>query len=513
MKKGKLKNRVVAVVLSLSMALGTASFLTACSQQKEPDPTPGTTVVTPVDPTPTPTPEPTPTPVVEKVLASSIYDSAFDGVDFTNNYVDAFTSAIEQKYSISSLDNLNLAEIEFDRNGKVVFTFEKYDDTTKRYEEDSLTFIGDTTGMETFYNMSQSTAEVVNNVLTKNGVAENTQVEKDSDLYDALVNDFALLRAEYDSGKTAFSTMSFDKNAEAEYVSVSSIVDEIFADIDVDADLKNIAQHILDVRYTTGPILKKVYAVDFDKENNKLCFVHYRGLDNSKTLGKSSISLDMKSNAEFVNLVEDKESAIKSVLSENETSLDSQVKKNSSFEQDIRNDLTTLKNKYLEQKTNLLNENDKSNVSCSYLYERIKDLTSDRKYEGDEEFIELGIELNDLAKALVTNTKGTGYDNVTGWTADDIIATYSQGQPPEGWDNTTGYNEVTLCVLTTKGVKSYVVGLRSYIEPNPYGLVINDSEKVESVTETNIYTYSDNTIVYDANGERIEISQDNTKTK
>lgn len=104
-----------------------------------------------------------------------------------------------------------MAEIEFDQNGKVVFTFDKYDDTTKRFEEDSLTFTGDTTGMETFYNMSQNTTEVVNDVYTKNGVTATTQVEKDSDLYNSLVNDFASLRAEYDSGKTAFSTMSFDK--------------------------------------------------------------------------------------------------------------------------------------------------------------------------------------------------------------------------------------------------------------------------------------------------------------
>lgn len=506
MKKGNLKKKIIAGILTLSMALGTASFLTACSQQKEPDPTPGTTVVTPVKPTPTPSPEPTPTPVVEKVLASSIYDSAFDGVDFTNNYVDAFTSAIEQKYSISSLDNLNLAEIEFDRNGKVVFTFEKYDDTTKRYEEDSLTFIGDTTGMETFYNMSQSTAEVVNNVWTKNGVAENTQVEKDSDLYDALVNDFALLRAEYDSGKTAFSTMSFDKNAEAEYVTVSSIVNEIFADIDVDADLKEISQHILEVRYTTVQTSERIYAVEFDKENNKLWFVSVKAnVDGDQSLIKSSISLDVANNSEFINFVEDKENTIKSVLSENETNLDSQVKKNSSFEQDIKKDLTTLKNKYSAQKTALLNENNKSNISCSYLYDRIEDMTS------DSEFVELGIELNDLAKALATNKNGTGYDNVTGWTVDDIVTTYSEGQG--GWSNTTGGNTVRVCVLTTKGVKSYVIGLKSYIEPNPYGLIIDDSEKVKSITETNLYTYSDNAIIYNANGRRIEKTQENIKSK
>lgn len=506
MKKGNLKKKIIAGILTLSMAFSTASFLTACSQ-KEPDPTPGTTVVTPVDPTPTPSPEPTPTPVVEKVLASSIYDSAFDGVDFTNNYVDAFTSAIEQKYSISSLDNLNLAEIEFDRNGKVVFTFEKYDDTTKRYEEDSLTFTGDTTGMETFYNMSQSTAEVVNNIYAKNGVEGTSQVEKDSDLYDALVNDFALLRAEYDSGKTAFSTMSFDKNTEAEYVSVSSIVNEIFADIDVDADLKNIAQHILEVRYTTVQTSERIYAVEFDKENNKLWFVSAKANTDGQSLVKSSISLDVANNSEFVNLVEDKESAIKSVLSEKETSLDSQVKKNSTFEQSIKNNLKSLKNKYLAQKTTLLNENSRSNVSCSYLYDPIKNMTS------DSEFVELEIELNDLAKALATNTKGTGYDNVTGWTADDIVTTYSKGQYVGGWDNMKGYNEVYLCVLTTKGVKSYVVGLKSYIEPNPYELIIEDSEKVVSITESNVYTYNDNTIIYDANGQRVANNQENTKTK
>lgn len=505
MKKGNLKKKIIAGILTLSMAFSTASFLTACSQ--EPDTTPGTTVVTPVEPTPTPSSEPTPTPVVEKVLASSIYDSAFDDVDFTNNYVDAFTSAIEQKYSISSLDNLNLAEIEFDRNGKVVFTFEKYDDTTKRYEEDSLTYTGDTTGMETFYNMSQNTAEVVNDVWTKNGVEGTSQVEKDGDLYNTLVNDFASLRAEYDSGKTAFSTMSFDKNAEAEYVSVSSIVNEIFADIDVDADLKEISEHILEVKYPTAQTTKKIYAVEFDKENNKLWFVSVKAINSSgnQTLVKSSISLDVANNSEFINFVEDKESAIKSVLSENETSIDSQVKKNSSFEQDVRNDLTTLKNKYLSQKTALLSENDKSNVSCSSLYD-IKDIMV-----RDEEFAELGIELNDLAKALATNTKGTGYDNVTGWTADDIVTTYSQGQA--GWNNTTGYNSVKICVLTTNGVKTYSISLQSYINPNPYELIVEDSEKVVSITESSLYTYSNNTIIYNENGQRIKNNQENTKTK
>lgn len=501
MKKGNLKKKIIAGILTLSMAFSTASFLTACSQ-KEPDPTPGTTIETPVNPTPIPD---TPTPVVEKVLASSIYDSAFDGVDFTNNYVDAFTSAIEQKYSISSLDNLNLAEIKFDKNGKIVFTFDKYDDTTKRYEEDSLTFTGDTTGMKTFYNMSQSTAEVVNNIYTKNGVEGTSQVEKDSSLYDALVNDFASLRAEYDSGKTAFSTMSFDKNAETEYVSVSSIVNEIFADIDVDVDLKNISQHILEVKYPTAQTTKKIYAVEFDKENNKLWFVSVKAdVDSEQSLIKSSISLDVANNSEFINFIEDQEGTIKSILSENETSIDSQVKKNSSFEQDIKNDLTTLKNKYSAQKTALLSENDKSNVSCSYLYS-IKDITK------DEEFVELGIELNDLAKALVTNTKGTGYDNVIGWTADDIVTTYSQGQT--GWNNTTSRNSVKICVLTTKGVKTYSIALQSYIDPNPYELIIEDSEKVVSITESSIYTYSENAIIYNANGQRVANNQENTKTK
>ncbi len=397
-----------------------------------------------------------------------------------------------------------MAEIEFDKNGKVVFTFDKYDDTTKRFEEDFLTFTGDTTGMETFYNMSQSTSKTVNDIYAKYGVTATTQVEKDSDLYNSLVNDFALLRAEYDSGKAAFSTMSFDKNAEAEYVTVSSIVNGVFAGIDVDADLKEISQHILEVRFTTIQTSEKIYSVEFDKENNRLWFVSAKVHDGYRSLVKSSISLDVANNSEFINLVEDKESAIKAVLLENETSIDSQVKKNSSFEQDIKNDLTTLKNKYSAQKTTLLNENDKTNVSCSYLY-NIEDITR------DEEFVELGIELNDLAKALATNTNGTGYDNVTGWTADDIVTTYSEGQ--SGWSNTTGSCTVRVCVLTTKGVKSYVLGLKSYIEPNPYGLIIDDSEKVKSLTETNLYTYSDNAIIYNANGQRIEYSQENIKSK
>lgn len=270
--------------------------------------------------------------------------------------------------------------------------------------------------------------------------------------------------------------------------------------------MKEISQHILEVRFPTIPTSEKIYAVEFDKENNKLWFVSVKAdVDSDQSLIKSSISLDVANNSEFINFVEDKENTIKSVLSENETSLDSQVKKSSSFEQDIKNDLTTLKNKYSAQKTTLLNENDKTNVSCSYLYDRIEDMTR------DEEFVELGIELNDLAKALATNTNGTGYDNVTGWTVDDIVTTYSEGQG--GWSNTTGGNTVRVCVLTTKGVKSYVIGLRSYIEPNPYGLIIDDSEKVTSITETNLYTYSDNAIIYNANGQRIENSQENIKSK
>jgi hypothetical protein len=113
---------------------------------------------------------------------------------------------------------------------------------------------------------------------------------------------------------------------------------------------------------------------------------------------------------------------------------------------------------------------------------------------------ELGItSMNAFAEALLNNKNGEGYDKVTGWTSDDVIATYVGGFSSENIYGVSGFD--ILIMLDTGIIKTRIETTReNNSNEDRYKMLLEDDNKVEVIEVNQVINYENNSMIFDSNG-------------
>lgn len=426
-----------------------------------------------------------------------VVDSVFKGYDFDLNYKTTLANALIN--TVEDASNMKIKNTTFvidETNGEVVVSIEKTNPITNWAQYGEIKLVGDTTGIATFLEMSSDKDEIIAEVLVANGLSLSGSIEKDSEAHKALLSDLQILKTDYDMSRKEFENSTFIDLTPREQVAVVDIVNSVFGDVDFYEDLSDCAQAALTAR-SANYELKKLHVVDFvlDTEGNISYYVNvYNKKQNSTTLRKINMLVNTDELPEYVGLSMDFEKTISDYLATKELTIHSTVDKGSRMEEELREELLAMKENYYAQKQQLI--------------EITKDETAYFGLAGyhaftTSELAELGIEdTNAFAEALLNNTAGTGYENVTGWTMDDVVATYV-GECST-WNGITKYCDFRVYVVTDKGINSVLVGVTSENVENFYSFLINNSENSQVVIQEEVVMFSENAVVFDEDGNMVE---------
>jgi len=480
-KKGSIKNKIIAGILTIAMGLTSFGILSSCGQTNNP-------------PVNDPPPIVNPTPAEEKVVVSSVVNDYFGTRNFANEFNSSLLAVASKKVDADDIKSVELVSFEKAKTGKIVLNV-KYKDGLN-LEDDELTYNGDTTAFEDFYNLSTNKTAVINAILADNEVSLTDEIVKDSAKHTAIKTDCADEIAKYDAQKTLFEGVSADsitvKEDPApivEYVTVQSLVDQVFAGINFDANLKETMKKIVQTRSATRDI-NKYLAFDFSISNSGMVTIivdDYNTTTQSQLVSKYTINTDTTKLANYLTLSKDFEGMINKMLEDENVTLQTQIVKDSAEQNAILNGLNTLKTKYTQEKT-LLESTAKTDIKASGLI--------DPAQFDSTKMQELGItSMNDFAKALLNNKKGEGYDQVTGWTMDDVIATYVGELSAENIEYKGSFDVV---IVTKTGLIRYNVGTqRTYGDTtNRYSMFLSDNPNTSIAGIENLVTYSNNSIIY-----------------
>ena len=256
-KKKGLKQKIVVGLLTLAMSVSSLGILSSCGQSNNPPSNDPPSII-----------EPLPNPVEEKVVVSNVVNEYFGNRDFRKEFDNSLAVVASKKVDVENIKSVELVSFEKGKSGNFVLNVKNKDELN--LEDDELTFNGDTTAFGDFYNLSINQTAVVNAILADNEVVLTDEIVKDSAKHTAIKGDCADEIAKYDAQKTLFEGISADsitvKEDPApivEYVTVQSLVDQVFAGIDFDANLKDTAEKIIK---TKAPInnVNKIFAIDFE---------------------------------------------------------------------------------------------------------------------------------------------------------------------------------------------------------------------------------------------------------
>lgn len=285
---------------------------------------------------------------------------------------------------------------------------------------------------------------------------------------------------------------------EDQYVTVREIVDEVFAGIDFDANIKGTIETLFKTKMLEKMELAKVLAFDYEIGTDGKFAYYFENFDTSINKSKvliHTVNADTTKLQTYLEMSKDFEGYIASCLEENNLDFSSTVMGGAADEIELRSKLNNIKSQYLEQKS-AIEATNKQNIMMNILFASPTTLT-------DAHMAELGItDYNAFANMLLTNQNTEGLDQVTGWTMEDVIATYISDFSAEGIDYSSGAN---ILVVTNAGIYQYEMRtVRSYGDTTDrYSMLLNDSEKTRLKTIEQKAIYSENAVVYDENGERI----------
>ncbi len=488
-KKSGLKQKIVVGILTLAMGISSLGIFSSCGQTNNP-------------PTNNPPPIVNPTPVEEKIEVSSVINGYFGNRNFADEFNNSLVAVASKKVNAEDIKSVELISFEKGKTGSFVLNV-KYKDGLE-LEDDELTYNGDTTAFDDFYNFSINKTAVINAILTDNEVALTDEIVKDSAKHTSINTDCADEIAKFDTQKALFEGISADsitvKEDPApivEYVTVQSLVDQVFAGIDFDANLKETINTLITTKsnlYTT----EKIHAFDFNVgANGNVTFVAEVGSTKSttKTVTKFSINSDTTKLANYLTLSKNFEGMITKMLEDENVTLQTQIVKDSTEQSDILNGLNGLKTKYTQEK-DLLDATAKADIKTTVL------LTPAQFDSAKMKELEI-TSMNDFAEALLNNTKGEGYDQVSGWTIDDVITTYVGELSAENIEYKGGFN---ILLLTKNGIKLVGIGTQRYYgaTESGYEMFLSDNPNANLRTVENIVEYSNNSIIYEENENNIE---------
>lgn len=270
------------------------------------------------------------------------------------------------------------------------------------------------------------------------------------------------------------------------YVKAGDVVSDVLGDIDVEADIQEVAHAIVGTRAPTYTI-DKVLSVDVS-DGNFIIYTTGGVSGDLSTIRSFSVPYDV--NSSFFECLVDMDSEINTLLSSKEINMSSQIEENSSVHNELVAALESFESNY-ESSKNSISSTAKVDISTTQVFNF--DVLS------QDTMIELGItDMNDFSKALLNNTRGAGYEKVTSFTEDDIISTYvNTPTSPAASD----YATYSIFIVTKNGmveVKPKVTGSVA----QAYSKLLNNSADVEIQSSTDVIVYSESSIVY-RNGNRV----------
>lgn len=481
MKDKKLGKKLLALTLAGTIAMSTGAIFSACGQ-KDPPPTnpPGTELPGPEDQT-------------EKVAVATILNEYFASRDLASELNASLKAVASKKVEGNDVKSVEVVSFEKGTNGKIVLNV-KYKDELS-LEDDELTITADTTKIADFYNAAINLTTVQNAILAENNVSLTDEVEKDGTAHTAIKEDCASAISKINAGKTALEGISatnieIKEETPIEYVSVQSLVDEVFAGIDFDANLKETAAALVTKKSSSTNKMNKLLAFDFEiSKSGNLCF--YVEQEVISTGAKEISSLSYTGNitqlADYINLTKDFNNSVGTALQTKSVTLSSQIDKNSTTKQEIVDVLNTLKNNYNSGKTIVEQYISIANIAENTFFVPTQtDLSLLVGNKGTKAF----------AEALINH-----YD-VADFTMDDVVAVYVGDFSGEAIDYSSRSN---ILVLTKQGIKNYEMwARRSYGDmTNRYSMILNGNENSGVTSVVNAAEYSNNAVVYDAQENRI----------
>jgi len=499
MKKNSLLKKILSVVLSIGIAVAPIGILSACKQKKKPANTSSIEQVLPSNPSSGSSSSSvnSGTTIVEtKIDVATIVNDYFANKNFESDFDSSLVNLVSKKVNIEEVKDIEVINFNKATNGSIVLKV-TYDEGAVNQTEE-LTYTGDTTKFETFYNMSLNSSAVINGVIADNGLTLSGQVVEDSSAHTELKADFAQLLTKYNAEKAAFESISADKltitsQTPVEYVTVQSIVDEVFAGIDFDANLKESAQALAST-VNSNNVVNKLHIVDIKQGMLSFLVEEYNTLYETTSIRSFEVPVGDSSLTNYCNLSFDFDASINNYLASQNLTLSSNIDKNASLYTTLVENLTTLKQNYLSEKV-VLDSTAKTNISRPTLF--------NAEVLSSEKMQEFGItSTNAFAEALLNNTKGQGYDQVTGWTMDDVVATYVGEFSGEGISYGSSVN---FLVITKDSVLNYEMWTQRSAgdTTDRYSMILSNNPNTGVTSVTTSAEFSENAVVFNQDGTRV----------
>ncbi len=228
------------------------------------------------------------------------------------------------------------------------------------------------------------------------------------------------------------------------YVTAGDVVNQILGDINVDADVQEVADAIVATSAPSSYKIEHILAVD-----NNIYYLDMKNNSNSKNyIMGLKINNSKAQYQNFYDYVKNKEEAINSILTSKGLNINSQIEENSALHNELISALTSLKTDYNEEKADL-SATAKSDISILNIFTPT--------ILSSQEMANLGIDdMNEFSYALLENTRGSGYDKVTGFEKGDIVATYVTTPSHIDIDGYTSFDIVTIAQSGIYKNKIYV---------------------------------------------------------
>ncbi len=486
-------NKFVIGVMVLVTPMKVATFLAGCSQNNKSvtDP-PAVEEVIP------PKTEEKPEVVIKTVKVGDLLDENLKSqYEYTNKFNQALVKSVTTSFDKGAVTAIDINEFQIAEEGRIELEIGYVDSITKTEEKDIFEYKGDTRQYSTLPGLSQDKDAYVDSLLASLQLNDNSLIEVDGTTYKLILSDIG----QFDAQAEAFGNITFtdvketteEKPPVVEMVLVESIVNEIFSGVDFDADLMETAALTVKNSAIVKSEMTRLYAIDLI-ESSAAIYAEMRLEDDAKTTFCLCALALNSGEKEYFDLAKNFDMSIKTKILELGLTLDSEVEKNSSEYLSIVSECQTLKTNY-ETKRDSVNDMTSSDVQGVGI--------ATPKQFSPEELEALGItDTNAFAEALLSNTNGTGYEQVTGWTMDDVIKVF----PIEfgGEDHITFNSWSRIYVFTKDGVYDYQIKTHRYYgaTEDRYGMILNDSENVTIEATTKICDFSENVILYNENGER-----------
>jgi len=431
------------------------------------------------------------TTVAETVSAYEVANGLVSKANVAGAYDEAILGLVQKNYN--EVESIKSVVLDKDVNGKLTIVANVKDENNQT-KEVTLEYEGDTRSVYA----KETNENILAQILAKSEIDLDFEFEKNSQAYDEFES---FVSAEISSKllqTSALQNIVLTEKAEIdppeiEYVSVQSIVDEIWGDVDTRADIQAVAKYLTETKYTARNF-DKLFSVDLQDGRIKF-YTNAINKTNESNHFISELSVDFNGDDQkaVYAYFQNKDKQINNILAENNLTINQTIIKNSNEQYNIIQKLQSEKDNYDLVKNSLYNETAQSITAQNAI---IPNILSQSQMQ------ELGIsDMNEFAQALQTNTRGTGFDQVAGWTMDDVLETYISVPSGRSID---GYTSFRIWVLTESGITEFGIAVLMGDLTASYTKFLIDSADVIMARQTPLVEHSNEVIVFGAEEGKID---------